>query len=97
MKFIAPTLVILLATLVVLFFLGRYQTKKIETEKELINAKNKAEQSDILKSAFLANMSHEIRTPMNSILGFIQFLKNPGLSTEKRKGFVNIIEKFLTI
>ena len=40
------------------------------TRKSLIDAKNRAEQSDRLKSAFLANMSHEIRTPMNAILGF---------------------------
>jgi len=43
-----------------------------ERTKELVNAKDKAEEGDRLKSAFLANMSHEIRTPMNGILGFAE-------------------------
>jgi PAS domain S-box-containing protein len=45
-----------------------------ETNAKLLIAKNKAEESDRLKSAFLANMSHEIRTPMNIILGFTELL-----------------------
>jgi PAS domain S-box-containing protein len=60
---------------------------------ELIKAKEKAEESDRLKSAFLSNISHEIRTPMNGILGFADILKEPDLSGEERNEFISIIEK----
>ncbi|WP_090227330.1 PAS domain-containing hybrid sensor histidine kinase/response regulator [Lutibacter maritimus] len=62
-------------------------------ENDLKIAKEKAEQSDQLKSAFLANMSHEIRTPMNGILGFSELLKNPELSGEKQQQYIHVIEK----
>lgn len=61
--------------------------------KELKAAKEKAEESDRLKSAFLANMSHEIRTPMNGILGFADLLKNPELTGEEQQAYIKIIEK----
>jgi len=63
------------------------------TNEELLIAKEKAEESDRLKSAFLANMSHEIRTPMNGILGFSDLLKEPNLSGEEQKKYIEIIEK----
>lgn len=63
--------------------------KKIE--QELITAKNKAEESEKLKTAFLANMSHEIRTPMNGILGFAELLQTPNLSEEKNQKYIHII------
>jgi PAS domain S-box-containing protein len=68
-------------------------TKRKFAEKELIAAKEKAEESDILKTAFLANMSHEIRTPMNGILGFTELLKEPMLTGEEQKEYIDIIEK----
>lgn len=49
-------------------------TARKEMEKELINARDRAEQSDKLKDAFLQNMSHEIRTPLNAITGFSELL-----------------------
>lgn len=64
-----------------------------EQNRNLALAKEKAEESDALKSAFLANMSHEIRTPMNGILGFTDLLKAPNLSGEKLKEYIEIIQK----
>lgn len=67
--------------------------KKIEQRtSELKEAKEKAEESEQLKSAFLANMSHEIRTPLNSILGFSEFLKKDKLSKEKKELYLNMID-----
>jgi len=69
------------------------QTEKKLAELELIRAKEKAEESDRLKTAFLQNISHEVRTPLNAILGFTKFLSNPNLTPEKRDHFVNIIDQ----
>ncbi|MDA3882078.1 MAG: ATP-binding protein [Bacteroidales bacterium] len=68
-------------------------SSQIEIEKDLIKAKDKAEESDHLKSAFLANMSHEIRTPMNGILGFAELLRTPNLTGEEQQKYIQIIEK----
>ena len=59
---------------------------------DLVLSKEKAEESDRLKSAFLANMSHEIRTPMNGILGFAELLKMPGLTGEQQDEYIKIIK-----
>lgn len=67
----------------------RIQDINIELEK----AREKAEESDRLKSAFLANMSHEIRTPMNGILGFARLLKKPKLTGEEHEMYISIIEQ----
>jgi PAS domain S-box-containing protein len=76
-----------------LVFMHENITESKMAENELIKAKERAEESDRLKSAFLANMSHEIRTPMNGILGFADLLKEPDLSGEKQQEYIGIIEK----
>jgi len=61
--------------------------------EDLKNAKEKAEESNRLKSAFLANMSHEIRTPMNGILGFLTLLKSPELTDDKKERYIRIVNE----
>ncbi len=62
-----------------------------EVNKHLEIARDKAEESDRLKSAFLANLSHEIRTPMNGIMGFADLLAEKEIDKEKQKEYLNII------
>lgn len=62
-----------------------------QMEAELIVARNKALESDKLKSAFLANMSHEIRTPLNSIIGFSELLGDDDFSQEEKNEFIQHI------
>jgi len=68
-------------------------TDRKNIEQELLKAKEKAEESDRLKSAFLNNISHEIRTPLNGILGFSELLLDIKNSTEERVSYVKIIKK----
>lgn len=67
-------------------------TDRKQKEENLRKAKEKAEESDKLKSAFLANMSHEIRTPMNAILGFSDLLLGENLSYDNKQEFIDIIK-----
>jgi signal transduction histidine kinase/ligand-binding sensor domain-containing protein/CheY-like chemotaxis protein len=76
--------------------LTQYRTKLEEIveerTKELVESKEKAEESDRLKSSFLANLSHEIRTPLNSIIGFSNMIFDTDISDEERLKFKSIIE-----
>lgn len=77
------------------FFTGiiRDITVRKLAEEELLWAKEKAVESDRLKSAFLANLSHEIRTPMNAILGFSELLNDPDMEDENKEIFLSRINQ----
>lgn len=70
----------------------RLKDELLISESELLTAKNRAEESDRLKSAFLANMSHEIRTPLNAIVGFSNVLVMGECSEEEQREFVDVIQ-----
>lgn len=77
------------------FVFGTFQditTNKI-LHNELVRSKERAEESERLKTAFLNNMSHEIRTPMNGIIGFSEMLSITNKSEEKKAEYINIIQK----
>jgi signal transduction histidine kinase len=63
-----------------------------EIEAALVEARNKAEESDHLKTAFIANMSHEIRTPLNAIIGFTSVLPDVQ-GDDERKELINLIQE----
>ena len=67
-------------------------TEKKKAVNDLRKAKEKAEESDRLKSAFLANMSHEIRTPLNSIIGFSGLIEDNEVSEDEAKFFIKRIK-----
>lgn len=65
--------------------------QRIHYEENILKQKEKAEESDKLKSSFLANMSHEIRSPMNAILGFSELLRDSDPEPESAKEYINIV------
>ena len=67
-------------------------TERKQFIDKLEKSKERAEESDRLKSSFLANMSHEIRTPMNAILGFTELLKSNDLSKQNREHYLKVIQ-----
>ncbi len=78
------------------YFLSQMQTmisKLKEDEIKLTEAKEKAEESDKLKTAFLENLSHEIRTPLTGIVGYAELLITEGFSFEEKIEFLETIQK----
>jgi len=69
----------------------RNTSERMELMEELYHAKEKAEESDRLKTSFLHNISHEIRTPMNGIVGFSNLLTQPGIKQEEVSEYNSII------
>lgn len=72
-------------------------TRRKIIEENLKRAKEKAEESDKLKTAFLSNLSHEIRTPMNSIIGFSELLTKQETPIEQKQNYLNYINNSGTI
>jgi signal transduction histidine kinase len=75
------------------YYLEKYKKEIKEENQRYIIAKEKAEKSDLLKTAFLTNMSHEIRTPLNGLMGFSKLLANDNISIEKKIAYSNNIHK----
>jgi signal transduction histidine kinase/CheY-like chemotaxis protein len=71
--------------------LNRNNLQIARINEELLGAKEKAEESDRLKTAFIQNISHEIRTPMNGIVGFVNLLQQPYGDYEKMQEYLEII------
>ena len=74
-------------------YIGNLFEENNNQRKQLVIAKEKAEESDKLKSSFLANLSHEIRTPMNAIMGFSDLLRDENLNETEKSDYIKIIRK----
>ena len=89
------SLILVLGLCISLFYYFRTKRLKdelLKSEKDLRVAKDRAEESNRLKSAFLANMSHEIRTPLNSIVGFSDVLAMGGSTEDEQQSYYKIIK-----
>ena len=87
--------VLVMGLLISIYFYLRTKRLKDDLERsqaDLYEAKDRADESNRLKSAFLANMSHEIRTPLNAIVGFSDVLASGGSSDEDQRNYFRIIQ-----
>jgi len=74
-------------------YIGNLFSNNNKQKEELKKAKEKAEESEVLKASFLTNLSHEIRTPMNAILGFSDLLSSQKLNEEEKKEYISVIKR----
>ncbi|NTV18492.1 MAG: HAMP domain-containing histidine kinase [Bacteroidales bacterium] len=87
-------IIIFMVSFALLYSRNRRLRRHLEkNENELILAKERAEESDKLKSAFLANMSHEIRTPLNAIVGFSQLMSDENCTSAEKEKFADVINQ----
>jgi PAS domain S-box-containing protein len=82
-----------IASLIDISNIKAIEIELIENNKQLIKEKERAEESDRLKSTFLTNISHEIRTPMNGIMGFVNLIREEKPIGEELDEYMNIISK----
>lgn len=83
---------VLITSILLFFVINREVFKQRQYEKELMVAKEKAEESDRLKTSFINNMSHEIRTPMNCLLGFSELIVDKDVTEDERVQYISIIK-----
>ncbi|MBI9058938.1 MAG: hypothetical protein JEZ01_14325 [Labilibaculum sp.] len=95
------TVSIIIIVLVFIVLILSHLLQKINTTSKVLQitnnrlavAKEKAEESDRLKTSFLANLSHEIRTPMNGIIGFAELLDYKEISIEQQQRYLHLIKE----
>lgn len=108
LRYILFASILVIILIMLLLFINQVLQKRVRTKTkdlqqqldvnakimaELEQEKERAEESDKMKSAFLANMSHEIRTPMNGILGFTDLLETQAYSAEEQLQFIGVIKQ----
>lgn len=85
-------LYVVISSIIIFVLSRRYVHQQKFIKKHLQKSRERAEESDRLKSVYLANMSHEIRTPMNGILGFVKLFEDPDISEENFKNYIEIVK-----